>query len=303
MERVKRQVVDNISKNIFRAITIACSLVSVFIIVFITVKGLSPFIQRYQIGGQDYSVNFVKFIFGNTWYISPNIYSIGFVIVNTIYVVFLSCIISVPISVLTALFIVKMAPKRLGAIMGYAVELLAAIPSIIFGVFGMNVITKFVSGLASIFGIATAGGISTLATVLVLAIMIMPTVTLLSITSIKAVKREQELGSLALGASVMQTNFKIVLRGAKRGIFAGIILGIGRALGEATAISMVCGNSGKGISFNVFDTTRTLTTTMMLGLKETEGLDYDIRFSVGIVLMIIIIAVNVGLNLVKRKMK
>lgn len=303
MERTKRQVVDNISKYIFLVITLLCSLVSLFIILFIAIKGFAPFTSKYQIGGQNYSVNILKFIFGNTWYKYPNIYSIGFVIVNTLYVVILSCIIAIPISVLTALFIVKMAPKKIGAIIGYAVELLAAIPSIIFGVFGMGVITKFVKGLASIFGISTSGGISTLASVLVLAMMIMPTVTLISITSIRAVKKEQELGSLALGASPMQTNFKIVLRGAKRGIFAGIILGVGRALGEATAISMVCGNRGSGVSFNIFETTRTLTTTMMLGLKETEGLDYDIRFSVGIVLMIIIVVVNVGLNLVRKKMK
>jgi phosphate transport system permease protein len=147
----------------------------------------------------------------------------------------------------------------------------------------------------------TAGGISTLSTVLVLAIMIMPTRTLLSITAIKAVQKDVEQNSLALGATKMQTLFKITLVDAKSGIFAGIILGVGRALGEATAVSMVAGNAGTGPSFNIFNTTRTLTSTMLLGLKETTGLDYDIRFSVGVILIVLIIVTNLLLNFAKRK--
>ena len=164
------------------------------------------------------------------------------------------------------------------------IELLSGIPSIIYGLFGLGVLTKLVEGLGSIFGIQTAGGISLLATVLVLSIMILPTITTIAITSISSVNNSLILGSLALGASPTQTNFKVVLIGAKSGIFSGIILGIGRALGEATAITMVCGNSGSGISFNPFDITRTLTSTMLQGIHESSGMDYDIRFSIGLLL-------------------
>ena len=140
-----------------------------------------------------------------------------------------------------------------------------------------------------------------LAAALVLAIMIIPTITLLSITAIKAVRDDQINASLALGASPTQTNFKIVLRAAKSGIFSGIILGVGRALGEATAVSMVAGNAGSGPNFNPFGLTRTLTSTMLMGIKETTGLDYDIRFSVGLVLIVIILLSNALLNFAKKK--
>jgi phosphate transport system permease protein len=131
--------------------------------------------------------------------------------------------------------------------------------------------------------------------------MILPTITLMSVTSINAVNRDIELGSMALGATDTYTFFKISLPAAKSGIFAGIILGVGRALGEATAVSMVAGNAGTGPNINLFDTTRTLTSSMLLGLKETTGLDYDIRFSIGIVLIMVILISNMALNYVKKK--
>nr|MDA3932014.1 ABC transporter permease subunit [Mycoplasmatota bacterium] len=107
--------------------------------------------------------------------------------------------------------------------------------------------------------------------------------------------------SLALGATKTQTNFKVVLTSAKSGIFTAAILGVGRALGEATAVSLVAGNARSGPSFGFFETTATLTSTMLQGLKETIGLDYDIRFSVGIVLMVVIVLTNAILNFVKRR--
>ncbi len=270
----------------------------IMIILFISNRGIAPFLpSRYG----EMSVDLFQFISGKTWFVSPNIYGVFFIVVNTLYVVFLSALIAVPISIFTALFIVKMSPKLMKGFFQTVIELLAAIPSIVFGVFGLGVITKIVKNIASIFGMQTAGGISTLSTVLVLAVMIMPTVTLLSITAIKAVDKKLEENSLALGATKIQTLFKITLVSAKSGIFAGIILGIGRALGEATAVSVVAGNAGTGPNFNIFDTTRTLTSTMLLGLKETSGLDYDIRFSVGVVLIILILLTNIGLNYAKKK--
>jgi len=206
-----------------------------------------------------------------------------------------------PIGVLTALFIAKIAPKKLAGLLRTVIELLAAIPSIIYGLVGFAVILPFIYNLAKGFGVQTAGGTTVLATVLVLSIMILPTVTALSEVAIRSVSKEIELGSLALGATQTQTNFKVVLSSAKSGIFTSAILGVGRALGEATAVSLVAGNARSGPSFGFFDTTATLTSTMLQGLKETIGLDYDIRFSVGIVLMVVILITNGTLNFMKRK--
>jgi len=123
----------------------------------------------------------------------------------------------------------------------------------------------------------------------------------MSEVSIRSVGKDIEHGSLALGATKTQTNFKMILTSAKSGIFASAILGIGRALGEATAISLVAGNSKSGPSLGMFDITSTLTSTMLEGLKETVGLDYDIRFSVGLVLMVVILLTNLILNYIKKK--
>jgi phosphate transport system permease protein len=172
---------------------------------------------------------------------------------------------------------------------------------VVYGVFAAGSITVLVKNLAALFAIKTAGGSSLLAVMLLLAIMIYPTITSLAITSIQAVPEDLEQASLALGATKTQTNFKIVLASAKSGIFAGAILGLGRAFGEATAVSMVAGNKLFGPTFNLFDITRTLTSTILTGLKETTGVDYDIRFSAGIVLMAVILISNLSINFVKNR--
>ena len=208
---------------------------------------------------------------------------------------------AIPISILTALFIAKIAPKKISTILSYIIELLSSIPSVIYGMFGMGVVTKIVKALSNFFGYQSAGGLSVLTVAIVLAIMIIPTITMISVSSIQAVKKAYIEGSLALGASITQTNFKIVLSSAKNGIFSGVILGIGRALGEATAVSMVAGNPSSGPNFHPFEATKT--STMLQGLTEAEGLEYDIRFSVGIVLIMLILGSNLLLNLIKRRIK
>lgn len=288
---------DQRMKIIFMLAALLASSMLAVIVIFISFKGITPFV-----GTESYeSVNFFDFLFGNMWRKDQGIYGIGFIIINTLVASFGALLISFPLSVLTALFIAKIAPKRVAAMMTTVVELLASIPSVVYGVFASGTITVMVSSLATSFGFVSAGGSSLLAVILLLAIMIFPTITSLSITSIKSVDREIELGSLALGATKTQTNFKVILTSAKSGIFAGAILGIGRAFGEATAVAMVAGNKMFGPTINLFDTTRTLTTTMLAGLKETTGLDYDIRFSVGLVLMAVILLSNLLLNYVKKK--
>lgn len=288
---------DKLMKFIFMLAALISSSAIAIIIIFISIKGISPFLPGYEYGQQ----NIVSFLTGSLWRKDQGIYGVGFIIVNTLISSFGALLISFPLSVLTALFIAKIAPKKIAEVMTTVVELLASIPSVVYGVFASGTITVIVSSIASSFGKSTAGGSSLLAVILLLAIMIFPTITSLSITAIKSVDKDVELGSLALGATKTQTNFKVVLTSAKSGIFAGAILGIGRAFGEATAVAMVAGNKMFGPTFDLFDITRTLTTTMLAGLKETTGLDYDIRFSAGLVLMAVILLSNLLLNLMKKK--
>lgn len=293
----KKMQKDAILKAIFRIAAIISGGAIAVIVVFVFMRGVQPFLPGYANG----QVNFLDFLFGTLWRQDQGIYGVGFIVINTLLTSFGALLISFPLSVLTALFIVKIAPKWLSRVMTTIVELLASIPSVVYGVFAAGAITTLVMSLASSMGMSTAGGNSFLAVVLLLAIMIFPTITSLSITAISSVYRALEEGSLALGATKTQTNFKVVLIAAKSGIFAGAILGIGRAFGEATAVAMVAGNKMFGPTFNLFDITRTLTSTMLSGLKETTGLDYDIRFSVGLVLMVVILVSNLLLNLVKKK--
>lgn len=290
--------IDRVVQTIFLLIGILCASVIVFIVVFILAKGIRPFVSTYANGEK---ASFIKFISSTSW--STETFGVLGMAINTLYLTILSIVIASPISIFTALFIVRIAPKKLGASMQMVVELLASIPSIVFGLFGMGVINPLSKSIAQLFNVQTAGGMSGLSTVIVLIMMMLPTITMLSITSMKAVKPDQIQASLALGATKAQTDFKIVIGGAKSGIFAAIILGVGRALGEATAVSMVCGNASEGPNFNLFSTTRTLTSTMMMGFHEASGLEYDIKFSIGIVLIIIILITNVTLNYIKRRME
>lgn len=298
----KNALIDITVEQILKGLAILSGSFIFIIAGVIIAKGLTPFVTN---NGGLGSVPVLPFLVGNTWLIGPtfqsNLYSVGFIIISTIYVVSLSLLISFPIGVLTALFIAKIAPKRLAEILRTVVEILASIPSIIYGLFGAGFILKIVYDFSAILGYQSKGGNSVLSTVIILALMTIPTITTISEVSIRSVDKTLIHGSLALGASPTQTNFKVVLAAAKSGIFTSAILGVGRALGEATAVSLVAGGRRSGLSFDLLDTTSTLTTTMLEGMKESAGLDYNIRFSVGLVLMIVIVLTNLSLNAIKRK--
>ncbi|MBN2604872.1 MAG: phosphate ABC transporter permease subunit PstC [Bacilli bacterium] len=298
----RKKRVDQLIRSVFLVATLLSASFIIIIVIFIVIKGITPFITNNDGLGV---VNVWTFLTGTVWLkgtaFQSNLYSIGFIILNTLYIAFLTLLLSLPVGVLTALFIAKIAPKKLAEFLRTIVELLASIPSIVYGLFGIGIILTFVYNLSSVFGIQSKGGNSVLATVLVLALMTLPTITAISEVAIRSVRKDIEEGSLALGATRTQTNFKVVLTSAKSGIFAAAILGIGRSLGEATAVSLVAGNAKSGPNLGLFDITTTLTSTMLQGLKETTGVDYDIRFSVGIVLMIVILITNFILNAVKKR--
>lgn len=303
---VKNTTASRIIDRLVKFALLATALISasfIFLIAgIVLVRGAIPFLtDNLGIG----RVDLWSFLTGDVWLIgvtfASNLYSVGFIIVSTLFIALLSLLVSFPIGVLTALFIAKVAPKPLARFLRTVVETLAAIPSIVYGLFGAGIILQFVYNLSALFGVQSRGGNSILATVLVLSIMTIPTITAVSEVAIRSVDKAIEHGSLALGASKTQTNFKVVLSSAKSGIFTAAILGIGRSLGEATAVSLVAGGRRAGFSFDLLDTTSTLTTIMLEGLKETTGIDYDIRFSVGLVLMAVILLTNLFLNAVKRR--
>jgi phosphate transport system permease protein len=274
----------------------------VIIASFIAIRGILPFITNNDGLG---SVNVLQFLTDTVWLRGETFlstaYGAGFVIINTLYIAFLTVLLSFPIGVLTALFIAKVAPRPIAATMRTVIELLASIPSIVFGLVGVGLFLPVIYQIARSLGYSSGGGSSVLATVFVLSLMSIPTITAVAEVSIRQVDESLEQASLALGASPTQTRFKITLLAAKSGIFSGAILAVGRSLGEATAVALVSGNARSGPSFGLFETTATITSTLLQGLKETTGIDYDIRFSLGILLMIVILTTNFALNFIKRK--
>lgn len=302
-----KKKLDIVVRGIFFLLALICSCVIIFIVIFILIKGIQPFTNTYvsptnpSVTG---SQNFGEFFTLTTWNGGEFSHGAGYLVVNTLYVTALSLIISIPVSIMTSLLITRIAPKPLAAAFQTGIELLASIPSVIFGLFGMGIITGIVKAFAEAVGYQTAGGSSMLAGVFVLAIMSIPTMTSMSVTAMKSVDPALIKASMALGASKTQTDFKIVIKDSSSGIFAGIILGIGRALGEATAIQMVIGNAMSGPTLNPLDISATLTTQMLMGIGEaTVGtMGYDIRFSAAILLMLVILIIDVFLNMVNDEM-
>ena len=298
---VKQNNLKEWRNTLFKAFFTLCGFIAasmiVFIFFFIFIKGISVFLPNYGTG----KLNLVSFLTGLRWQANEGAYGVLFIVINTLTSSFFAILISFPLSVLTALYIVKMAPKRISKVLETVIELLAAIPSIVYGLFASGFIVILVDKMALTLGMSTFGGRSLLSVSLLLAFMIFPTIASISMSAIKSVDKDLEKASLALGASEIQTYFKVVLVSAKSGIFSGLILGLSRALGEATAVSMVAGNKISGPTLNPFDITRTLTSTIMSGLNETTGVDYDVRFSVGIILMVLIVFSNLIIHLVKRK--
>ena len=292
----RRYFVDRLMRAIFLFAALMAAAMIVILLVFVTVRGVQPFLPGYPERQE-----ILPFLSGMRWRADQGTYGIGFIIINTLISSILGGLLALPLAVLTAIVIGRIASPKVSQGLTTVVETLAAIPSVVYGVFAAGRITSLVDNLASLFGITTYGGSSQLAVIILLAIMTYPTMTSLSISGIRAVPLTLDSASLALGATKMETYFKVVIPGASSSIVAGFSLGLGRAFGEATAVSMVAGNALFGPTTSLFDRTRTLTSTMLSGLHETTGLDYDIRFSVGIVLMAIILLTNAAIFGFKRR--
>lgn len=268
--------------------------ISVFAItIFVFYKGVKPFIP----GTGGYSL--IDFLTGIEWRPGQGTFGILYMIVGSVFATAGAVVIGVPIGLLTAVFIAELAPKSLAKIVSPAVELLAGIPSVLYGVFGLGIIVRFLKDYSPY-----SQGQSLLATILVLSVMILPTVVSMSVAAIRAVPSSYKEGSLALGASNIQTIFKVVIPAAKSGILAGVILGIGRAIGETMAVMLVCGNPVGGIPTSLWDKIRPLTTNIALEMGYASGMHQDLLFSTGVVLFVFIMIINIVLHrLVYKKIR
>jgi phosphate transport system permease protein len=246
-------------------------------------------------------------LFGTIWEPTNKIepqFGIFYVILTSIVGTFAAVLIGVPIGLFAAIFLAEVAPKPLVKIVQPAVELLAAIPSVIYGLLGLVILNPIMYKWEKILfageeGHQFTGGANLLSAIIVLAIMILPTVINVSQSSIQSVQKDLKASSFALGASHIQTIFKVLLPAANSGIISGVVLGIGRAMGEAMAITLV---SGSSVNIPLpFNSVRFLTTAIVSEMGYASGLHRQVLFSVGLVLFVFIMAINFLLSKVLKK--
>ena len=244
-------------------------------------------------------IGLVDFLFGKTWDSTNKTdpqFGIQPFILTSIYGTAGAILIGVPIGFMTAVFLAKVAPPKVAAVVRPAVDLLAGIPSLVYGLVGMVVLLPAIRNL---FGLPA--GDSLLAAIIVLAVMILPSIISVSETALKAVPREYEEASLALGATEIETYFRVSVPAAKSGIAASVVLGIGRAIGEAMAILMVAGNVANMPS--LLKSVKFLTTAVASEMSYSSGLQRQALFSIGLVLFLFIMLINILLNLVLKREK
>lgn len=267
-----------------------CGFVSVAFVLLISVYLIISGIPAiHQIGP-------IKFLFGTTWKSGQNQFGILPFILTSVYGTAGAVILGIPIGIFTAMFLAKAAPPRIASVIQGAVELLAGIPSVVYGLVGMTVL---VPGVQRAFHLSS--GATLFSAIVVLTIMILPYIISVSATALRAVPREYEEASLALGANYTETWFRVSLRAAKSGVAAAVIQGVGRALGEAMAIIMVAGNVAN--MPGLFQSVRFLTTAIVSEMSYASygSLQRQALFSIGLVLFLFIMMINWILHRVIRK--
>ena len=260
-------------------ITVGCVLL---ITIYLIISGI-PAIRQ---------IGLFHFLFGKKWASTAAQPEYGILpfILTSVYGTAGAVIIGVPIGFLTAVYLAKMAPKPVKRFMEQAVSMLAGIPSVVYGLVGMMVL---VPGLLKLFHIPD--GSSLFAAIIVLAVMILPSIIKMSITALEAVPKEYEDASLALGATPEETYFRVSVPAAKSGIAAAVVLGVGRAIGEAMAVMMVAGNV-PNMPTSLFQSVRFLTTAVASEMSYSSGLQKQALFSIALVLFLFIMLINAALN-------
>ena len=269
-------------------ITVGCVLL---ITVYLIVSGI-PAIR---------TIGLIPFLFGRTWASTAAEPQYGILpfILTSVYGTAGAIALGVPVGFLTAVYLSKAAPKRIKQALEAAVSLLAGIPSVVYGLVGMLVL---VPGIRSLFRVPD--GASLLAAILVLAVMILPSIIKVSVTALDAVPKEYEDASLALGATKIETCFRVSVPAAKSGIAASVVLGVGRAIGEAMAVMMVSGNASN-MPTSIFESVRFLTTAVAseMSYSSPGSLQRQALFSIALVLYLFILLINAALNFFLKRGK
>ncbi|MEZ0536351.1 phosphate ABC transporter permease subunit PstC [Caldicellulosiruptoraceae bacterium PP1] len=266
-------------ENAIKYILLICAFISILSVILITIfifKEGSGVLLKYGI---------LKFLLGEKWAPLSGTFGIFSMIIGTLTVTIGALIIGVPIGLATAIFLSELANKRVSKLIRPFIELLAGIPSVVYGFYGLMVLVPIIR---ESFG---GSGFSILTSSIILGIMILPTIINISEVSLRSVPKEYKEGSLALGANHWQSIIKVILPAAKSGIFTSIVLGMGRAIGETMAVIMVSGNSPK-IPNSIFDQVRTLTGNIAIEMGYASGDHAKALFATGIVLFIVIIILN-----------
>lgn len=250
-------------------------------------------------------IGFVKFLTGTVWRPNNDIYGIFPMIMGSIYVTAGAILIGVPIGILTSVFMAKYCPKQIYPVLKGATELLAGIPSVIYGFFGLVVMVPAIREFGKTLrqaGILHKGGDgnSILTASLLLGMMILPTIIGVTESNIRAVPSQYYEGSLALGATHEQSIFKVVLPAAKSGAIAGVVLGIGRAIGETMAVIMIAGNQAR-LPESIFEGVRTMTANIVLEMGYASGLHREALIATGVVLFVFILIINFSVALLNRR--
>jgi len=267
------------SERLIEKILVLCAAIFIIAIVLITVfifaKGI-PLLIKVGLG---------DFLFNSDWRPTKGFYGIWTMFVGSLAVTFSSMIWAVPLGIMTAIFMAEIAPQRVGRLLGSMIELLAGIPSVVYGFVGLIVIVPFIRDTLG------GNGLSVLAGAIILGIMILPTVINISRDSLLAVPKEYKEGSLALGATHYQTIARVIVPAARSGIITAIVLGMGRAIGETMAVVMVTGNSTV-IPGSILSPVRTMTSNIVLEMGYASGDHQAALFATGMMLFVFIVCLN-----------
>ena len=285
----KNQIFEKIIHGIFLLlglITVGCVLL---ITIYLVISGI-PAIRE---------IGLADFLFGRRWASTAAEPEYGILpfILTSVYGTAGAIILGVPIGFLTAMYLSKLAPPKIKSAMQAAVSLLAGIPSVVYGLVGMLVL---VPTIRKVFSVPDGSGL--LAAIIVLAIMILPSIIKMSITALDAVPKEYEDASLALGATPIETYFRVSMPAARSGIAAAVVLGVGRAIGEAMAVMMVSGNV-PNMPDSLFQSVRFLTTAVSSEMSYSGGLQRQALFSIALVLFLFIMLINATLNFFLKREK
>ena len=286
----KKKLID--AENIIHAVFLILGLITVgsvlLITVYLIISGLPAILK----------IGFFKFMFGKTWASTASAPQYGILpfILTSIYGTGGAILIGVPLGFFTAVYLAQLAPKTLKNAVDSAVSLLAGIPSVVYGLVGMLFL---VPAIRKVFNLPD--GSSLFAAIIVLAIMILPSIIKVSLTALEAVPKEYEDASLALGATDIETYFRVSVPAAKSGIAAAVVLGVGRAIGEAMAVMMVSGNAPNMPS--IFESVRFLTTAVASEMSYSAGLQRQALFSIALVLFLFIMLINAALNFLLKRDK